>query len=129
VRINERRRFFDSVGQCHKLIAGNRLRTMGVILLSIILQFMLGFVLSIPNYIMQYLNLQSAYKIDLGWLTFVSSGLILISGFVIGTISIISINLQYFNLVERKLAPSLLNKIEGLGATPKTVPSGNEETY
>jgi hypothetical protein len=130
VRINERKRFFDSVSQCHKLVSSNRMNTMAVLLLSIILQFMLSFVLNGPRFLIQYLNLNSATTMDLSWVTFVTVGIASIAGFAIGIISIVSINLQYFNLLERKQAPSLLNKIEGLGSTPtNTAAATNEETY
>lgn len=129
VRINERRRFFNAVAQCHTLIAGNRLRTLGVVFLSLLLQFMIGFVLNIPYYIIHYLNIQSTVQFDFKWLTIVTSTLLLIAGFVIGTISIIAINLQYFNLLERKQSTSLLNKIDGIGSAPNPAQPGNEETY
>jgi hypothetical protein len=129
IRIYERRRFFNAVSQCHTLIAGNRLKTMGVIFLSLLLQVMISFVLSIPNYIIQYINVQSSYQLDFKWLGILTGSLVLIAGFVIGTISIIAINLQYFNLLERKQSTSLLYKIEGIGSTPKTAIPGNEETY
>jgi hypothetical protein len=129
VRINERKRFFDSVSQCHKLISGNRMSTMGVILLSILVQFMLSFVLNLPKYISDYLHLNSSYVMDLQWLSIITTGLGLIAGFAIGIISIVSINLQYFNLLEKKQAPALLNKIEGLGSAANSTPTGNDETY
>ena len=115
VRLEERLDFFDAVSRCIKIVSGNWWFTFGIIIVVGMIQGFLGFVLYVPNYIvtifLAFAGLNSSNG-DLGRVLYIISSIIASLGVLLYSISTIAIAFQYYNLVERREAPGLVQRIE-----------------
>jgi hypothetical protein len=115
VRLEEGLGFFDAVNRCIKLIKGNWWFTFGLIIVVGIIQGFLGFALYVPNYIVMIfvaftgINSESS---GLNRTLYIISSIISSLGALLYVISTVAIAFQYYNLVERKEAPGLLQQID-----------------
>jgi hypothetical protein len=117
VRLEEDLGFIDSVRRCTKIISGNWWFTFGLIIVIGMIQGFLGFILYIPNYIVTFFLAFAgvdSYSGNLGKILYIISSIIASIGTLLYTISTIAIAFQYYNLVERKEAPGLLQQIENI---------------
>jgi len=115
VRLEERLDFFDAVSRCIKIVSGNWWFTFGIIIVVGMIQGFLGFVLYVPNYIvtifLAFAGLNSSNG-DLGRVLYIISSIIASLGVILYSISTIAIAFQYYNLIERREAPGLVQRIE-----------------
>ena len=115
VRLEERLNFFEAVSRCIKIVSGNWWFTFGIIIVVGMIQGFLGFILYVPNYIvtifLAFTGVDSNTG-DLGRVLYIISSIIATFGVLLYSISTIAIAFQYYNLVERKEAPGLVQQIE-----------------
>ena len=115
VRIEEDLGFFDALNRCKKLISDNWWFTFGLIIVVGIVQSFLGFILYMPNYVVTFFVAFTGVDSDSGNFNrtlYIISSIISSLSVLFYTISTIAIAFQYYNLVERKEAPGLLQQIE-----------------
>ena len=117
VRLEEEISFFDAVSRSIKIISGNWWFTFGLILVVGIIQGFLSFILYVPNYIvmifMTFAGIDSTTG-ETGRILFILSSIVASLGVLTYSISTIAIAFQYYNLVERKEAPGLIQQIENI---------------
>jgi hypothetical protein len=115
IRLEEKLYFFDAVRRCTKIISGNWWFTFGLIIVVGMIQGFLGFILYVPNYIvtifLAFAGVDSSTG-DTGRVLYIISSIIASLGVLLYSISTIAIAFQYYNLVERKEAPGLMEQIE-----------------
>jgi len=117
VRLEEDLGFIDAVSRCTKIISGNWWFTFGLIIVIGMIQGFLGFILYVPNYIVTFFlafaGVDSSMG-SLGKILYILSSIIASIGALLYSISTTTIAFQYYNLVERKEAPGLLQQIENI---------------
>jgi hypothetical protein len=117
IRLEEDISFFDAVSRSIKIISGNWWFTFGLILVVGIIQGFLSFILYVPNYIvmifMTFAGIDSTTG-ETGRILFILSSIVASLGVLTYSISTIAIAFQYYNLVERKEAPGLIQQIENI---------------
>ena len=117
IRLEEEISFFDAVSRSIKIISGNWWFTFGLILVVGIIQGFLSFILYVPNYIvmifMTFAGIDSTTG-ETGRILFILSSIVASLGVLTYSISTIAIAFQYYNLVERKEAPGLIQQIENI---------------
>ena len=117
VRLEEEISFFDTVSRSTKIMSGNWWFTFGLILVVGIIQGFLSFILYVPNYIvmifMTFTGIDSTTG-ETGRILFILSSIVASLGVLTYSISTIAIAFQYYNLVERKEAPGLIQQIENI---------------
>jgi hypothetical protein len=117
VRLEEGLGFFQAVSRCTKIISGNWWFTFGLIIVLGFIQGFLGFILYMPNYIVTFFlafaGIDSSTG-NLGRTLYIISSIIASFGTLLYAISTVAIAFQYYNLVERKEAPGLLQQIENI---------------
>jgi hypothetical protein len=115
VRIEEDLGFFDALTRCKKLIKDNWWFTFGLILVVGIVQGFLMYALYIPGYIVMFFTAFTGYEQEPGSLNrilYILTSILSSLGTLSYMISTIAIAFHYYNLVERKEAPGLLQQIE-----------------
>jgi hypothetical protein len=115
VRLEEELGFFDSVSRCIKLIKDNWWFTFGLIIVVGFIQGFLMYALYIPNYIVMFFTAFTGYDQEAGSfnkILYIISSIISSLGTLSYVISTIAIAFHYYNLVERKEAPGLLQQID-----------------
>ncbi len=115
VRLEEGLGFFEAIGRCTKLISGNWWFTFGLIIVVGFIQGFLGFALYMPNYIVTIFIAFTGVDSESSGLNrtlYIISSIISSLGTLLYVISTVAIAFQYYNLVERKEAPGLLQQIE-----------------
>lgn len=117
VRLEEKLDFFDAVSRCTKIISGNWWFTFGLIIVMGIIQGFLAGILYIPTYIVMFFfafaGIDTASS-ETGRILFIITSIIASLAALLYAISTIAIAFQYYNLVERKEAPGLIQKIENI---------------
>ena len=115
VRIEEDISFFKALTRSRELISNNWWFTFGLIIIVGIIQGFLSYAFYIPTYIVMFFIGFAGYSSGTGLI----SKFILIITSIITSLSVLSymlstiaISLQYYNLVERKEATGMLQKIE-----------------
>jgi len=115
VRLEEKLSFFDAVSRCTRLIKTNWWFTFGLIIVVGFIQGFLMYALYIPNYIVMFFVAFTGIDSEssgLNRVLYIISSIIASLGTLGYVISTIAIAFQYYNLVERKEAPGLLQQIE-----------------
>ena len=115
VRLEEGLGFFDAVSRCTKLISKNWWFTFGLIIVVGIIQGFLTYALYIPNYIMMFATAFTGINSEtssLNRILYILTSIISSLGVLLYVISTVAIAFQYYNLVERKEAPGLLQQID-----------------
>ncbi len=115
VRLEENLGFFDALIRCKKLIKDNWWFTFGLIIVVGIVQSFLGFILYVPNYIVTFFVAFTGIDSESGGFNrtlYIISSIISSLSVLFYSISTIAIAFHYYNLVERKEAPGLLQQIE-----------------
>jgi len=117
VRLEEGLGFFEAVGRCTKLISGNWWFTFGLLFVVGIIQGFLMYALYIPTYVVMFFTAFAGYESGTSGLTrivFIITSILTSLSVLFYAISTIAIAFQYYNLVERKEAPGLLQQIENI---------------
>ncbi len=117
VRLEENLGFFDALTRCKKLIKDNWWFTFGLIIVVGFIQGFLVYALYIPNYIVMFFTAFAGYDSETtssNRVFYIISSIISSLGTLSYVISTIAIAFQYYNLVERKEAPGLLQQIEDI---------------
>ncbi len=117
VRMEEGITFFEAINRCIKIISGNWWFTFGLIIVIGFIQGFLGFIFYVPNYIVTFFLAFAGIDSmtgEAGKILFIISSIISSLGTLLYAISIIAVAFQYYNLVERKEAPGLMNQIEDI---------------
>lgn len=115
VRLEEELGFFDAVSRCIKIIKDNWWFTFGLILVVGMIQGFLMYALYIPNYIMMFVTAFTGIDSEtsgINRILYILTSIISSLGALLYTISTIAIAFHYYNLVERKEAPGLLEQID-----------------
>jgi len=116
VRLKEGIGFFAAFDRCTKLISKNWWFTFGFIIVIGLIQGFIGFIFYIPNYIAIFAltlsGLNNPNQNSPSHIIFIITSIISSFNFLLTAISVVGISFHYYNLVERKEAPSLLEKID-----------------
>ena len=119
IRIREGSGFFSAFDRCTKLISKNWWFTFGIIIVIGLIQGFIGFIFYIPNYIALFAltlsGLSNPAQSSTGHIIFTITSIISSLNLLLYMISVIGISFHYYNLVERKEAPSLLERIDTIG--------------
>lgn len=114
---------FSSIGRTVELLKGKWLSTLAVLIISSLIASVISFVFAIPNYIMtglgfvhsmqesDTLSFSFTQSLAYGITTFVASA----GQYLLTVIPIIAIIFQYYNLVERRDASGLMERIDQMG--------------
>ena len=129
IRVFEHKRFWKSVSRSYELIKNNRWNTVGVLLLTLVVQSSIQFVFYIPSMVYMIYQLNSLDLPKISWLFVISSGVSMLVGYLVMMISMIAINFHYFNLVERQESVSLLNKVQSFEPGQQGQGEVANETY
>lgn len=137
IRSMERKNIFSAFDRMFKLLSGKWLSTAGLVIVVVIIQSVMSIVFAVPMYIMMFMQVMHmqggegaaespgvVYEV----LFSLSSGISMLGSFALYSIMFIAITFQYFNLVERKEASGLLERLESFGA-PQTDPHDEDEHY
>lgn len=128
---------FKAFGRMSTLISGKWLSTAGLVFVSSIIVSVMSVIFAIPMYIMLFLQImhvtegQAAGQTsgDLYSILFsLASGISMLGTFGLYSLLFIAVTFQYFNLVERKEASGLLERLESFGE-PQTEPHDEDEHY
>lgn len=118
IRLKEGLGFFAAFDRCIKLISSNWWFTFGLIIVIGLIQGFIGFIFYIPNYIVMVVltiaGMNSGSHSSSGDIIFMITSIIASLNFLLYSISVIGITFHYYNLVERKEAPSLFEKIDSI---------------
>ena len=117
VRLEEGLGFVAAIKRCTKLISGNWWFTFGLLIVVGIIQGFLQYILYLPNYIVMFFTVFTGVNSEssgLNRILYIFSSIISSFGSLLYMISTISISFHYYNLVERKEAPGLLQQIENI---------------
>jgi hypothetical protein len=122
VRVRERIGFFNAFSRCFELVKNHWWITYGLLIVAFIMDGVLSFVFYIPQYVVTFWSAMHAVKetagaTDYRFLFILTSIVSFVGGFVFYAIPGLVICFQYFNLVERKEAAGLLEKIGKIGAS------------
>ncbi|MEQ9423868.1 MAG: hypothetical protein RJQ09_05580 [Cyclobacteriaceae bacterium] len=124
--LNEDVSFSESISRCFYLIKQNWWETLGVIFISVLIQYGLSFIIQSPLMIWAYLqDFFSVTDDSIGEeITFIQTIIMAVGGIINQMVSIIStvaITFQYFSLKEQKDATGLLKKIDSFGTNTDEV--------
>ena len=109
--------FFVAIGRCIRLIKYNWWFTFGLIIVVGFIQGFLGGILYMPNYIVMIFAVFTGVDGESSGLVkilYIISSIITSLSALLYVISTLAIAFQYYNLVERKEAPGLLQQIENI---------------
>ena len=137
IRTIERKDIFPAFGRMFKLLSGKWLSTAALVIVASIIQSVMSIIFAVPMYVMLLLQVMhsteaegSTESPDLVYeiLLSLTSGISMLGSFSLYSILFIAITFQYYNLVERKEAAGLLERLESFGA-PQTDPHDEDEHY
>lgn len=122
----EKINFFDAIGRALTLNKGKWWSSAGLVLVTFIIQFVIVLSLSIPVYAIMFYQVLHTGSIDeavvqsgqFGWQTIFSAlaSIIYSVGItLIGSIMLVALTFQYFNLRERREASGLLERMQTFG--------------
>ncbi|MGK7395812.1 MAG: hypothetical protein ACNS62_14635 [Candidatus Cyclobacteriaceae bacterium M3_2C_046] len=128
--IYEKKNPLEAVKRSIKLTSGKWWSTFGLILITSLIQGLVGFIFALPMQIMNFINLfhsldeGSGNPVDMyadpGLINYLFSAIAMFAGLFLYAIVLIALGFQYFNLVERKEAVGLMQNIDQLGQESKT---------
>lgn len=137
IRSMERINVFSATGRLFKLASGKWLSTVGLVIVISIIQSIMSMAFAVPMYIMMFMNAMHAQEAELAAepsfslnsiLFTLSAGFSMLGSFALYSILFIALTFQYFNLLEKKEAKGLLERMEDFGK-PKADPDDHEEQY
>lgn len=133
----EKTNFFDALGRVFSLNGGKWLSTAGLVFITSIIQSVIIMALSIPVYAITFYKMLHGGSLEevvaqsnqFSWYTIftaLASIVYSVGLTLIGSIMLIAVTLQYFNLRERREASGLLERMQSFGVT-KTVHEEEEQ--
>ena len=137
IRSMERINVFSATGRLFKLAAGKWLSTVGLVIVVSVIHFVMSIAFAIPMYIIMFMNTMHSLESEMpvepsfglnGILLTLSTGFSMLGSFALYSILFIALTFQYFNLLEKKEAKGLLERMEGFGK-PKTDSDDHKEQY
>lgn len=137
IRSMEKVNVFSATRRLFKLASGKWLSTVGLVIVVTIIQSIMSIAFAVPMYIIMFMNAmhglegeipaEPAFGIN-GILLTLASGISMLGSFALYSILFIALTFQYFNLLEKKEAKGLLERMEGFGK-PVTEADDHEEQY
>lgn len=137
IRFMEKKGVISATGRLFKLASGKWLSTVGLVIIVTIIQSIISIVFAIPMYIIMFMKAfhsqdpdsvaESSVSLNNILLT-LTSGISMLGSFAMYSLLFVAITFQYFNLLERKEAKGLLERMEDFGK-PKTDIDEHEEQY
>lgn len=130
--------FGDAFSRCFKLIGGNYLSTLFLLLVVVILQLMIGVIVGLPAILLIGFDafFSASGETLLQEQSFIYQILYIIAQIIntvcsqfLASIPWLAIAFQYGNLIEKKEATGLMQDIEALGDTSRPVRDQDDETY
>ena len=129
---------FKAFGRMFKLISGKWLSTAGLVFVSSIIVSVASAIFAIPMYIMLFMQMLHITEGEItaapatgglySILFSLASGISMLGSFALYSLLFIAVTFQYFNLVERREASGLLERLESFGE-PQTDPYDEDEHY
>ncbi|AHM60627.1 hypothetical protein D770_11850 [Flammeovirgaceae bacterium 311] len=124
----EKTNFFDAIGRVIALNSGKWWSTAGLVFITSTIQFVIIMALSIPVYAITFYQMLHGGSLEdvlaqsnqFSWYTLFSAlaSIVYSVGLtLIGSIMLIAVTLQYFNLRERREASGLLERMQSFGVT------------
>ncbi len=110
---------FDAISRCFKLVRDEWWRTFAIVIVVFIIMYFISAIFGIPQMILTFImtfNAASGGEPGVSSLLFniIATATSFISAFIY-VIPLVTIALQYFNLVEKKENPTLYNRIQNIG--------------
>lgn len=114
---------FSSIGRTVELLKGKWLSTLALLIISSLIASVISFVFAIPNYVMtgmglihsmqesDTLSFSFTQSLAYGITTFIATA----GQYLLTVIPIVAIIFQYYNLVERRDASGLMERIDQMG--------------
>ena len=114
----------SSIGRTVELLKGKWLSTLGLLLIASLISSIASFIFAIPNYILtaagfihslqeqETMSLTFTQSLSYGITTFIATA----GQYLLSIIPVIAVIFQYHNLVERRDASGLMERIDQLGA-------------
>jgi hypothetical protein len=129
IRINERLKFFSSISRCYNLASGQKIKTILVIFLCMVIQMTLSFIFMAPVWLKTIFELNGVVTSDYNILTLIGTSVMTILSYLLGVVFITAISFQYYNLLERKESTGLKMKVQSFGnqESSETTVSSNED--
>lgn len=137
IRSIEGRSNFHAISRLFRLIPGKWLSTAGLVIVMHIIQTVIATVFAIPMYILFFMKAMHATDTQTAFqpqsslddvLFSLAGGLSMLGSFALYGLVLIAVTFQYFNLVERREATGLLERIDTFGEK-KISPEDEEEHY
>jgi hypothetical protein len=137
IRSMEKKNIFLAFGRMFRLLSGKWFSTAGLVIVAGIIQSIMSVIFAVPMYIMLFLQVMHTTEAEgsaespglvYNILLSLSSGVSMLGSFALYSILFIAITFQYYNLVERKEAAGLLERLENFGAQ-QTDPHDEDEHY
>jgi hypothetical protein len=138
IRSIEKVGVFTAIDRMFRLISGKWLSTSGLVIVTTIIQGVIAMVFAIPMYIFLFLQFmhQTEENVSLpspgsaigDIILALTSGFSMLGSFALYSLVMIAVSFQYFNLVERREATGLLERIDRFGEK-KTDQEDEEEHY
>ena len=126
VRLCEKGSFFSAISRARQLISGSWWSTLGLLLVLYIIQTVFSFIFQLPSSILTFfviftgamegggdvsnMNSMSQFPILTAILAIIAA-----LGYFAYAITVVGITFQFFSLVEKKEAASLVDRVESLG--------------
>ena len=116
IRMREDLSISDSLSRCKNLIQGHWWFTFGLLIVLYLIYYLFSFVLSIPAWIIMFINLLHAQDGNSVFMRFLTIIVTIISSFsfIFLSVLIIGVAFHYFSLVESKEATGLFEKLDSL---------------
>ncbi len=134
IRAYERRGFFDAIQRSLRLMRGKWWSTFGLVFVLSLIASVISYIFLIPGYVITLVaglhNVNPTPEQMMGdvpVIAMVFFALYYAAIIMLQSLTQVGLAFQYFNLVERKEAKGLMNKIDSLGEP--TQASGHDEQY
>lgn len=137
IRSIEQKGIFQAIGRLFPLISGKWLSTAGLVIVMHIIQTVIATVFAIPMYILIFMKAMHGADTETAFqpqspmddvLFSLAGGFSMLGSFALYGLVMIAVTFQYFNLVERREATGLLERIDTFGEK-KASPEDEEEHY
>jgi hypothetical protein len=127
--------FFESFGRSMYLIRGKWWSTFGLFFIFYLIMWIISYATFIPWMLVK--NVSSMHSVDqvreasneIDWFAMITMAIQYLISYMIGSLLLISLVFQYFNLLERKESKGLMEKMESLGSSESPNTNTTTEHY